>query len=282
MNDAASKLAPTLEQRISQALADAGIASADLAALVQETESAIVVADQAAAKERERAHDPALSPDPASAERTKALDPVLSPDAKAAREAMAAAEFARERLRSVLPRLQGRLQKVQAAEYAARWEADFEQVEARRNELVQEYAATYPRLVAQLVDLFERIEAADKEVSRINGSAPSCEHRRLRQVELVARGLKAFSRSAPAISKTVQLCDWADSERLIWPPRQPTIAALYALSMVPPHDARYTADWAAAQKEDNVRRAANEARWAEQEAVRQAESKSAYEASLRR
>jgi hypothetical protein len=34
--------------------------------------------------------------------------------------------------------------------------------------------------------------------------------------------------------------------------------------------------------EDNIRRAANEARWAEEEARRQAESRRAYEASLQR
>jgi predicted transcriptional regulator len=206
----------TLEQEIVAALAGADVKSGDLSALIERTEAAIPETDQAA-----------------ETARSKALDPVLSPDAKAAREAMAAAQFDRDRLHTLLPRLQERLQQIQAAEYAARWEADFEQVEGRRNELVQEYAATYPRLVAQLVDLFERIEVADKEVSRINGSAPSCEHRRLRQVELVARGLEAFSRSAPAISKTVQLCDWADSERLIWPPRELPIAALFAMSMVP-------------------------------------------------
>jgi hypothetical protein len=136
--------------------------------------------------------------------------------------------------------------------------------------------------VAQLVDLFERTEAVDKEVSRINGSAPSCEQRRLRQVELVARGLDNFTRADPPITKAVQLADWTHSERLIWPRSQPSLAAVFAMSMVPPHDPRYTADWAAALKEDNARRAVTEARWAEQEATRQAESKRAYEASLRR
>jgi hypothetical protein len=43
-------------------------------------------------------------------------------------------------LHTLLPRLQERLQQIQAAEYATRWEADFEQVEGRRNELVQEAA----------------------------------------------------------------------------------------------------------------------------------------------
>jgi len=83
--------------------------------------------------------------------------------------------------------LQARFTELQAAEYAARWEPDFEQVEGRRNELAREYAATYPRLAAQFVDLFERIEAVDKEVSRINGSAPEGEHRRLRQTGNAAR-----------------------------------------------------------------------------------------------
>jgi hypothetical protein len=46
----------------------------------------------------------------AKAERTKALDPALSPDPGQAREAMAAAEFARDRLRNELPELQKRYQ----------------------------------------------------------------------------------------------------------------------------------------------------------------------------
>jgi hypothetical protein len=54
------------------------------------------------------------------------------------------------------------------------------------------------------------------------------------------------------------------------------------MSMVPQRDPRFSADWAAAQKQDNVRRAATEKRWAEEKATRQAESKRAYGASLRR
>jgi hypothetical protein len=45
------------------------------------------------------------------------------------------------------------------------------------------------------------------------------------------------------------------------------------MPMVPQRDPRFGADWTAAQKQDNVRRA--------EEAARQAESKRAYEASLR-
>ena len=254
----------TLERRIAAALTS-DIPSADIAALVAETEAAISQAEAAAEAEREMA-----------------LDPLASPDAAKARTAMEDAAFTRDRLRTVLPRLQARLSEVKAAEYAARWESDFRQVEARRDELANEYAATYPRLVAQLVDLFECIEAVDKEVSRINGSAPSGEHRRLRQVELIARGLDNFNRANPPITKAVQLPDWTNSEKMAWPPPQPSLAAVFALSMVPSHDPRYTADWAAALEKDNARRAATEARWAEEEAARQEESRRVYEASLRR
>ena len=52
--------------------------------------------------------------------------------------------------------------------------------------------------------------------------------------------------------------------------------------MKPPHDRHYTEDWAAARDEDNVRRAANEARWAKEEAARQTQSRRGFEASLLR
>jgi hypothetical protein len=75
-----------LEKRITTALA-ADTTSSDLATLIQETEAGIVAADAAA--ERERAFDPALSPDPGEA-----------------RAAMENATFAANRLRMLLPRLQ--------------------------------------------------------------------------------------------------------------------------------------------------------------------------------
>ena len=107
--------------------------------------------------------------------------------------------------------------------------------------MAQEYAELYPKLAGQLVDLFERIEAVDKEVLRINGSAPSGRHRRLRQVELVARGLDNFSRAYPPITKAVQLPDWTNSEKMIWPPPQPSLAVQVAMSMTyGPHPG---ADW---------------------------------------
>jgi hypothetical protein len=253
---------PTLEQKIAAALADAGIASADVAGLLSETEDGIIQADQAAATERERAHDPAQSPDPASAY-----------------QAMQTAGFVAERLRTLKPRLQQRLCEAEAAEARARWAIEYERV----NTMVENAAckfAEYPDLAARLFAIFRDAEAVDQEVAVINSTAPPGEHRRLRQTELVARGLEAFSRNVPAISKTVQLCGWADSERLIWPPPQSSLAVMVAMSMAPPHNPRFTADWGAEVEKDNARRAETEASWAAQEATRQAESKRDYEASL--
>ena len=198
----------TLEERIATALSS-DTASDVVAILIAEVETAIVAADKAAEQARERALDPRVI------------------DAVTRREAEDAA-FNRDRLRAAMPRLQQRLQDVQAQEYAAGWQADYEQVKVKCDALAQEYAATYPKFVAQVVDLFSRAEAVDKEVSRINGSAPSGEHRRLRQVELVARGLDNFSRADPPITKAVQLPDWLNSEKMLWPRPQPSLAVQVA------------------------------------------------------
>src|SRR5438094_260125 len=82
---------PTLEQKIAAALTAADVTSSDLSQLIAETEAAITTADATAEEERERA-----------------LDPVKSPDPKQARQTMEEAIFARDRLRTLLPRLQQR------------------------------------------------------------------------------------------------------------------------------------------------------------------------------
>lgn len=254
----------TLEQRIATALSS-NTRSADLAALTAETESAITQVETTAGAEKE-----------------KALNPALSPDPRAARLAMEDAAFAATRLRKLLPRLQQKLHQVAAAEERARWLADYERVKVKIDQAAKKFAE-YPELAARLIEIFREAEAVDQEVSRVDGSAPAGEHRRLRGVELIARGLESFTRDSPSIAETVQLPDWQDSNRMTWPPPQPLLAAVYAAMMVPQYDPRrYSADWAAAMEEDNARRAANERRWAEEEAARQAESKRVYEASLRR
>ena len=206
----------SLEKKIAAALADKDIGSSALASLIAETETAIAAAYEAAEVERERA-----------------LDPALCPDANEARRAIEAAEFARDRLRTLLPRLQ----EVQAVEYAARWASEYERLEAKRDELARQYAE-YPKLVARLVDLFESAKAVDEKVSRINGSAPPGEHRRLLGVELTARGLQSFSTADPPIAKAVQLPDWDESTKFAWPSPTPSLAIRVVTDMagmLPPH-----------------------------------------------
>ena len=169
-----------------------------------------------------------------------------------------------------------------ATEYAAQWQATYEDVEARCNALAKEFGEEYPKLVSQLCDLFERMKAADQECSRVAGEAVAGEHRRLRGVELTARGLEHFTISNPSIIETAKLPDWTHSDHMAWPPPRTPLAALVAAAMTPPHDPRFTADWAAAREQERARRGATETRWAEEEAARQEASKKVYERSLRR
>ena len=217
----------------------------------------------------------------AVAEREKALDPLASPDITKARAAMEDAAFTRDRLRTVLPRLQQKFTEVEAAEYAARWDPDFKQVEAERDELAAEFREKYPRLVKELVDLLGRMEAVDKEASRVAGSAPPGEPRRLRGAEQTARGVD-FSRDVHSIAKELVLPAFEPGKRPVWPPREPSLAEAYAATVVQNDSRLYSGDWWMATAERNIRGQANEKRWGEEEQARQAESKRRYEESLPR
>lgn len=231
-------MSKTLDQRIGAVLA-AGTTSADLAAMIAEVDAAIVAAIETAERERIKSFDPTI------------VDP------QKARQSRADAEFVRDRLQAALTALQRRLEELQAAEYASQWEADYEQVAARRGELAAELREVYAAVVAKLVDLFRRVETVDVEVSRINGSAPPGEQRRLCGVELTWRGMQNFSRESPSIIKTTVLPNSERSETTSWPPPHPSVAAQYAMSTAQQHDPRFSGDWAAARAEDNARRAAH-------------------------
>jgi hypothetical protein len=228
---------PMLEQKVAAALSAADLKSSDLADLITETESAIATADKTAKEER-----------------AKALDPALSPDPKAAREAMQDAEFSRDRLKTVLPRLQKRHNELQEMEYYAAWRADFERVEAKRDALAAEYAETYPQVVERLVDLLHRVEACDCEASHINRMAPSGARAHLRGVELTARGIERLLQPDVVIAKELRLPTFkrgANEPLLAWPPPQPSLAAQMAGMRVPGGPGP---DWHAAMEERDRRR----------------------------
>jgi hypothetical protein len=217
-----------LEKRIAGTLSG-NATSAELAALVAETESAIIKADRAAEVERGRAYDPALTPDP-----------------RAARQALEDAIFSANRLRTSLPRLQVKHQQQFAAEEHAFWEAEYETIKAKVEEAARKWD-NYPTLVATLIDILDTA-AIEKEVPRINGSAPDGEQRRLRSVELTARGLDGFSADTPSITKAVQLPMFERSDHMAWPPPKLSLAAEFAVATMQPQgdSRRYTSDWAAA------------------------------------
>jgi hypothetical protein len=193
----------TLERRITAALADE-IASADLAMLISETEVAISDAEATA-----------------DLERSKALDPALSPDATAAREAMQAAEFARDRLHTVLPRLKDRHKQIAAQEDRTEWRAHYETLKVERDALAAELRELYPEFETKIIDLLARIAENDEKLSRLHRARPPGVALHLRGAELEARSLGGFTRSDPSISTTLKLPTFGPGERLAWPPPQP-------------------------------------------------------------
>src|SRR5262245_25293425 len=214
----------TLESRIATALTATDIKSSNLATLIAETEAAITTADKTAEEER-----------------TKALDPIASPDATKAREAMQAAEFSRDRLRTVLPRLMAKHKEVKEQEHAAAWMADYAAVKVKRDAAAEQLRERYPAIVAELVALMADIAATDKEVDRINVAAPYGDYPRLRSVELIARGLERLLQPHISIVQELRLPCFErapDMPLMAYPLPQPNFAVEFVKS-IPPD----TFDW---------------------------------------
>jgi hypothetical protein len=220
-----SKLAnsakPTLEQQIAAALhADASLSAADLKTLIGEVEVAAAAAAQTAVQERDRALD--IGTDPATAH-----------------ERVLVAELSRDRLKAVLPRLQQKLCEAQRREEAERWDADYRRVAAKVAAAAERFAR-YPRLLGELLEIIQLAAAVDREASAVNISAAPGEHRRVRAVELMARGLPAFSANQPSITRELRLPRWEESSIMAWPPPQRLDPSLFVPVQV--GDPRLTTD----------------------------------------
>jgi hypothetical protein len=214
-----NKSAPTLEQRIVAALGNPNNGSDTLIELIRETEIAATTADQAAIDQH-----------------AKALDLVASPDAGQAHQRVIAAEMTRDRLKTNLPKLRDKLSTALAEEAHERWLADFSRVRRQLDEAVTLFK-DYQQHAEAIARMFALAEQVDKKISRINGNAPDGEHRRLRSVELEARDMTQFTRDNPALVATVELRDWENSGRKLWPLQSSgSMAAAFASGMaVPPH-----------------------------------------------
>ncbi len=223
---------PSLEERIATALVDE-IKSPDVAALITETEAAITDADTNA-----------------KAERIKGLDLLASPDADNARQAMQAAEFARDRLQAALPRLQDRHCEVVAAEEFARWLPRQEAVKARRDALAAELCDRYIPFTNELVPLLLDIEEVDAEVRRVNAEAPrdGVTAMYLCSVEEEARGGETLKLHDLQIMRDLRLPSWEPCSVPVWPPHRPIDPAL--LAPVAIDRRRYSGDWWKVKEEE--------------------------------
>jgi hypothetical protein len=206
----------TIEQRIVTILNNENSGAAEIAEIVREAESAAQTADQAV-----------------EAERAKAMDLVRSPNVEAAHRAVAEAVLARERLRASLAKLRMKLSKAQAAEAQERWQVEYNRVKQKRDEAAASFRR-YPELSQEMVHLFSLADVIDCEIDHVNATAPYGVHQRLRYVENEARDVE-FSRDRPSLAATVELRDWDNSGRTLWPERHfGSLAVAVAQSMMMP------------------------------------------------
>lgn len=78
-----------------------------------------------------------------------------------AKDGLRNAEFHYDRLLAARPNLQLHLGPARAIEARERWVTDYSAVKDRRDKLAAEFAKLYPKMTAQLVDLFERMKALE-------------------------------------------------------------------------------------------------------------------------
>jgi hypothetical protein len=205
MNNAS--IAPTdLDDRIAAAFAN-GAKSDDVANLIQEAEAAAIATGEAAERARTRALDPTL----------------LAADVATARHEMDSAAFRRDRLQAAVTKLGVRLRELKGAEEDQRRWIAYENVKAKRDKLAAELASIYPAIERQLVDLFARLDANDKEVNYLNTRLPT-NTERLRLAELVARGLPGLVKNGTQIERMTELLalpafEYSALHPLAWPRR---------------------------------------------------------------
>jgi hypothetical protein len=198
MNDQAT----TLESRIATALAATDITSSDLSQLLIEADAAIAAADKTAEEER-----------------SKALDPALSPDPKVARAAMEDAAFTRDRLKTLLPRLQTKHKEVADAEALTAWTTEANELGERRFVLGAEFRTVFSKLIDDIVDRLWAMRDLDQEITALNNRRPINAAN--------AAGVRFLDFITPAFAKFLKIPDpevgekyWENGRGYLWPPRQ--------------------------------------------------------------
>jgi hypothetical protein len=158
METAMTRQQPTLEERIDVALQpDTPITSAEVAALIEETETEIAKAGEGWRVEQTRLRDP-----------------------RAKHQAMMAI-LAANRLPPLLPKLQARYEQLHEQEQAAAWLterkaawlAQHDAVKHDREALAKELPEVYRDAARRIADLFVRIAANNKALDELNRDRPA-------------------------------------------------------------------------------------------------------------
>jgi hypothetical protein len=213
-----TKTKDTLDERIAAALKpDAEWTSVELGSLLGEVEAAAALADETASE----AH-------------RMAIDPSQIVDTKSVAATVATAALHRDRLRASLPLLTERSNQAAEREYAIAWTAKRDAIEAQRDGLVQKLRERYPALVAELIDLVQRIAPIDAEIKLSNSTRPDGEHA-LQNTEETAREVLGFGvaghnglLSLVSELKLPKLLADDNLYQYLWPLAQPSLAAQMA------------------------------------------------------
>jgi hypothetical protein len=235
-------MSATLEQRIAAALADNGIDSSALDALVAETEAALTDADQEAITAHEQA-----------------LDPIASPDPTKARAAMESAAFTRDRLRTVLPRLQERFEQVCLDEEYAAWRPQYEAIKAERDAANAKFKTAFTTFVADIIPQMVHLEQIDAVASRVSVAKPW----RAREANGDGRWLAGgpddiVINTIRTIMQNLKLPDPEKPDALVWPPYR----GINVASVMPIFQ-NLGADWWPVKQAENARRRSEDDKRAE-------------------
>jgi hypothetical protein len=232
--------APTLEQRIANALNNTNVSSEALVALLAECEHAIAAADRAVAKAKE-----------------DAFDPCIYPDAKAARELIDDTTFQANRLRTIQPRLERRLRDVCEREQADAWIERYNRLKPVRDQLAEEFAEAYAA-APQIADVLTRISELNGEIQRLHLDRPNNVNLYLHSAEAVARGGLDFDGTA-SVSQRLSLPNFEHPEQLLWPRPQPAVDVSHFVSSEE-YGGRYSSRWHEKVAQEQKKRDVEQAR----------------------
>ena len=194
------------------------------------------------------------------------------------RFALAATEFAK------------RVDEIKRRDYAEQWNAEADRLKSIRDVLADRLAAFYPQFVAQLTDLYARIDANTAAIEALHSRAPEGEPRRLADAEQTARELPGYTAAQPRLRDNLKLPDWSAPAVIAYPidafaefQRQASLVLTNAVQAMERKEAcLYGPDWFEGAKLRDEERRKEIAKMEEEEMERRAKSQEQYYAAMRR